>query len=297
MDVTSRWPEGNPEEFTQKDELIAEIDRVAKDWRWVHGAPNYAPNLALAVNAASLLRAQPEPSEVKTVEETQVNEDQSGAPKKTENSPAVFLHVRAAEGRPTELSHPSNTRRRAEVRAKLIERIESRVKATRDAVEPTRLDPEPAGSRWGTLIENIENIQNRKQDKEVAVLTEAMVNAASQAAIDSLKVLVILESPYAGDVLKNEEYARAAMRDSLLRGEAPMASHLLYTQVGVLDDKSPEERKTGIEAGLAWGRAAERTVVYLDRGVTSGMKQGIKRAVAEGRPVDYRFLENWEEND
>ena len=48
--------------------------------------------------------------------------------------------------------------------------------------------------------------------------------------------LVILESPFAGDVKRNTAYARAALRDSLLRGEAPIASHLLYTQDGVLDD-------------------------------------------------------------
>ena len=39
--------------------------------------------------------------------------------------------------------------------------------------------------------------------------------------------LVIVESPYAGDVEANEEYARQCVRDSLMRGEAPIASHLL----------------------------------------------------------------------
>jgi len=32
---------------------------------------------------------------------------------------------------------------------------------------------------------------------------------------------VIVESPYAGDVARNVEYARACVRDSLQRGEAP----------------------------------------------------------------------------
>jgi len=68
---------------------------------------------------------------------------------------------------------------------------------------------------------------------------------------------VILESPYAGDtaedVERNLTYAREALRDSLLRGEAPIASHLLYTQKGVLDDRIREERALGIAAGLAWG--------------------------------------------
>ena len=78
--------------------------------------------------------------------------------------------------------------------------------------------------------------------------------------------LVILESPYNGDVDRNVKYARAALRDSLQRGEAPIASHLLYTQPGVLKDTDPIERAMGIAAGLAWGKHAEATVVHIDYG-------------------------------
>lgn len=101
---------------------------------------------------------------------------------------------------------------------------------------------------------------------------------------------MILESPYAGDIDRNVEYAREALKDSLMRGEAPLASHLLYTQAGVLDDTVPEERELGIEAGLIWGPDAEMTVVYSDLGISSGMQQGIDRARAEGRPVIHRYL-------
>ncbi|MER9506029.1 hypothetical protein [Mesorhizobium sp. M0579] len=106
--------------------------------------------------------------------------------------------------------------------------------------------------------------------------------------------LVILESPYAGDIEKNVAYARAAMRDCLARGDAPAASHLLYTQPGVLDDGEPEERARGIDAGLAWGAVASATVVYADLGISRGMAEGIARAEAEGRPVEYRRLEAWQ---
>jgi hypothetical protein len=102
---------------------------------------------------------------------------------------------------------------------------------------------------------------------------------------------VILESPYAGDLEANVHYARTALRDSLLRGEAPIASHLLYTQPGVLDDADPLEREIGINAGLAWGAEAEATVVYTDRGISRGMKYGIERAEREGRPIEYRSLD------
>ncbi len=102
--------------------------------------------------------------------------------------------------------------------------------------------------------------------------------------------LVIVETPYAGEVEANIEYARAAVADCLARGEAPWASHLLYTQPGILDDDDPDERRLGILAGLAWGDRADATVVYTDRGISSGMKQGIERAHTAGRPVVYRSL-------
>src|SRR5262245_7405639 len=102
--------------------------------------------------------------------------------------------------------------------------------------------------------------------------------------------LVIVESPYAGDVERNLNYVRACMRDCLLRGEAPFASHALYTQPGVLDDNTPHERALGIGAGLDWGEKAEATVVYEDLGITSGMRAGITRAMNVGRPIEYRRL-------
>lgn len=101
---------------------------------------------------------------------------------------------------------------------------------------------------------------------------------------------VILESPFAGDIDANIAYARECVRDCLLRGEAPIASHLLYTQPGVLRDEVPEERQHGIDAGLAWGAVAEATVVYCDRGISQGMRYGIANADKAGRPVEMRWL-------
>ena len=101
---------------------------------------------------------------------------------------------------------------------------------------------------------------------------------------------VIVESPYAGDIERNIRYARLCMRDCLLRDEAPFASHLLYTQESVLDDTIPEERKLGIFAGFAWGSVAETVVVYMDYGISNGMLEGILKARADGRPIEYRQL-------
>lgn len=102
---------------------------------------------------------------------------------------------------------------------------------------------------------------------------------------------VVIESPYAGDVAENVTYARRCVLDCLRRGEAPYASHLFFTQPGLLDDGDPEERRLGIEAGLAWGRSADAVVVYVDRGVSRGMVQGIREARRRGTPVEIRSLD------
>jgi hypothetical protein len=101
---------------------------------------------------------------------------------------------------------------------------------------------------------------------------------------------VILESPYAGDTDGNVTYARKCIRDCLLRGEAPIASHLLYTQSGILRDEDKLERAMGIEAGLAWLTACECMVVYIDHGVSPGMAAAIIEADKAGIPVERRTL-------
>lgn len=112
-------------------------------------------------------------------------------------------------------------------------------------------------------------------------------------AIGDKSTLVILESPYAGNIDANILYAKSAVRDSLLRGEAPLASHLLYTQEGILNDDIPIERDHGINAGLSWGKVAEKTVVYIDKGISRGMEYGIQKAKNEGREIEFRSLKEY----
>lgn len=102
------------------------------------------------------------------------------------------------------------------------------------------------------------------------------------------KRLVILESPYAGDIKKNKAYARKAMKHSLMLGEAPMVSHLLYTQV--LKDEDDHERHQGITAGWAWREAAECAVFYADLGFSKGMLEALRLYSAESVPVEIRYL-------
>jgi hypothetical protein len=102
--------------------------------------------------------------------------------------------------------------------------------------------------------------------------------------------LVIIESPFAGEVEANIEYAKACVRDALMRGEDPLASHLLYTQEGILDDTIPAERARGISAGLHWYKVADKCAVYCDRGVSSGMIEGIITARNHNKPIIFRYL-------
>lgn len=104
--------------------------------------------------------------------------------------------------------------------------------------------------------------------------------------------LTIIESPYRATSTADEEeniaYAREALADSIQRGEAPFASHLLYPQA--LNDSLPHERALGIELGLTWSKCADVVAVYTDRGISDGMARAIERHLTEGRRVEYRSL-------
>lgn len=100
---------------------------------------------------------------------------------------------------------------------------------------------------------------------------------------------VIIESPYKGfDMVDNIDYARRCMWHSLLQGESPFVSHLLYTQV--LDDNMPEQREMGMTLARNWYEAADLCAVYTDRGISWGMEQGIEYANSIGLQVDERSL-------
>lgn len=102
---------------------------------------------------------------------------------------------------------------------------------------------------------------------------------------------VIVESPYAGEIQRNEIYAEFCCHDCLVNhGESPYASHILYTRRHVLRDEIPEERKLGIEAGFEWRDVAEQSNFYMDFGTSSGMELGIQDCVDKGKPYEIRYL-------
>lgn len=101
---------------------------------------------------------------------------------------------------------------------------------------------------------------------------------------------VVLESPYGGNIDANVAYARRCVMDCLRRGESPLASHLLFTQPGILDDGIAGERQMGIEAGLAWHQVADCIVFYMDLGMSSGMLAAEIHANYSGKIIERRYI-------
>ena len=85
--------------------------------------------------------------------------------------------------------------------------------------------------------------------------------------------LVIVESPFSGDLTKNRLYLQKCLRDCIERGESPYASHGLLPSA--LDEAT--ERRLGIEAGYAWWRAATKIAFYIDLGWSRGMNAAMER--------------------
>lgn len=108
---------------------------------------------------------------------------------------------------------------------------------------------------------------------------------------------VIIESPYAGnieEILKNETYARIAVLDCLNQNNIPFASHILYTQKGILEDTNSAQRRLGIEAGLLFGELCSKTVLYSDLGMTPGMIEGIEKAKVTGRNIEIKTVSEFQ---
>ena len=101
-------------------------------------------------------------------------------------------------------------------------------------------------------------------------------------------ILTIIESPWRGDVAKHRAYLLRAIKDSLLRGEAPFASHLMYPDV--LREEDMGESARGILTGFAWYKVVERCAVYEDYGISSGMELGINEALRRNVDISFRRL-------
>lgn len=132
---------------------------------------------------------------------------------------------------------------------------------------------------------------------EISINQHDQGKMALSFSLQRVKPLVIVESPFFGATPavaeRNLRYARSALRDCILRGEVPLASHLLYTQPGVLNDNVAEERELGMSLGWHCTRLASFVAVYLDLGMSSGMQRGINAARELNLEIKERSLPDW----
>lgn len=96
--------------------------------------------------------------------------------------------------------------------------------------------------------------------------------------------LVYIASPYAGDVERNIEFARAACRYCIEQGHTPIAVHLLYTQPGMLDDTNPAEREVGLKLGHHVLEKCDEVWVCGDF-ISPGMAKELELAMEIAIPV------------
>jgi len=116
---------------------------------------------------------------------------------------------------------------------------------------------------------------------------------ATKPGVAMRRLLVIIESPYAANkqrsIAEHVVYAQQCLRDSLDRGEAPFASHLLYP--GALDDAILNDRLLGIHAGYEWGARADLIAFYTDYGWSGGMLLAQEHYEKIRRPIEFRRIQ------
>lgn len=117
--------------------------------------------------------------------------------------------------------------------------------------------------------------------------------------------IVLIESPYSGDIPRNIAYAQRCMYDSRMRGEITLATHLLWTQhhlapqhfVSDYDEKY-EVPNCGRDVSLQQicalremiQREGGKVVFYIDYGYSSGMTHGLEHCKRNNIPYEERRL-------
>lgn len=102
--------------------------------------------------------------------------------------------------------------------------------------------------------------------------------------VDTVRRMVFVCSPLAGDVKSNLRMARKYARFTFLNGCAPIVPHLLFPQF--LDDERPAERSAGIEMGLMLLAQCKELWAFGGK-VSNGMRSEIAFANRHRIPVRY----------
>ncbi len=97
-----------------------------------------------------------------------------------------------------------------------------------------------------------------------------------------MKKMIYVASPYAGDVEKNVEFAKAACDYVRRCGFGFFAPHLFYPEF--LDDNVPEQRKQGLEMGLSMLTRCDELWIFGNH-ISSGMRMELEYASKKGVPI------------
>ena len=110
--------------------------------------------------------------------------------------------------------------------------------------------------------------------------------------------MVIIDSPLKGvddyETAMNILYAKACVHDSLLKNELALSPDIFYAQDDVLDEEIRKEKSLRKKSKLAWQKRAEKIVLYVDRGISREMNKNLKIAKEDGKEIEYRNLQNYE---
>ena len=101
-------------------------------------------------------------------------------------------------------------------------------------------------------------------------------------------MLTIVESPYAGDLVRNKLYLKRAILHSIGCDETPFASHAFYTQF--LDDRAADKRLLGLQLGYEFWEYAKLIAFYTDYGMTTGMLHAHARCVDLHKQYEIRTI-------
>ena len=99
------------------------------------------------------------------------------------------------------------------------------------------------------------------------------------------KHVVYICAPLKGDIAENIKKARGYCRGAFESGYIPYAAHLAFESV--LDEHTPTERETALEAGAEMVKRCDALWVFGNT-VTEGMKREIETASEAGIPIEFR---------
>lgn len=90
---------------------------------------------------------------------------------------------------------------------------------------------------------------------------------------------------------ENVTYMQRCLKDSLMRGESPVALEYLYTQPNVLDNERSADRALANRAIMRFYSIANIVAVYEDREFDANMRKRLLLAKRFGVTVEYRGID------